>query len=475
MTQKNAILWFRKDLRLSDNPALYQAITQGYAILPIYIHDGNAPGEWPPGGASKWWLHHSLTALNHSLNENLCTFSGDAQEIMTRLVKQINADAVFWNRATTPWQEAQDKSVEKLMDKMGIECQTYNASLLREPPDLLKDDGTPYRVFTPFFRAGYLNRDEPNMHQNAPDHIPFAPRPEACQPLSALGLLPKIPWYKEMKTQWQPGEDGAQKRLKAFLKTGLKGYAELRNRPDMENISRLSPHLHFGEISPRTVWYEATGYALANNLESDLETFRSELGWREFSHTLLHHNPDLPKEPLQTKFKAFPWENNPHHLQSWQRGKTGIPIVDAGMRQLWREGWMHNRVRMIVASFLVKNLRLHWHHGQDWFWDCLVDADLANNAASWQWVAGCGADAAPYFRIFNPVTQGEKFDPKGTYVRKYVHELREMPADYIHKPWDAPQGICAMANLHLGENYPRPLVDLKASRDKALECYQQIK
>ena len=293
--------------------------------------------------------------------------------------------------------------------------------------------------------------------------------------LDDLKLIPDITWYEEMQTEWQPGEVGAQTCLRVFLENGLKGYKEGRNFPVRENVSRLSPYLHFGEISPNDVWHSAKSVMIMEQCENDGEHFLSEIGWREFSNTLLYHFPDIPRNNLQKKFDAFPWREDAAALRSWQSGQTGYPIVDAGMRELWQTGYMHNRLRMIVGSFLVKNLLLHWHHGEDWFWDTLVDADLANNAASWQWIAGCGADAAPYFRIFNPVTQGQKFDGTGAYVRRFVPELSKLPDKFLHNPWEAPEDVLEHAEVILDKNYPSPIVDLKLSRERALAAYKSLK
>jgi deoxyribodipyrimidine photo-lyase len=463
---KTALVWFRQDLRIHDNPALLHAIKNDYAVIPVFILDDLNAGPWKRGGASRWWLHHSLSALNAALDGKMIFLSGDAKTLIPETLKATNAEAVFWNRCYEPWRIARDKEIKEHLKAQSIIVETFNASMLWKPWTVLKDDGTPYKVFTPYYRRGCLGKGDVPQPESAPASIPFADFKTETR-LSDLALIPKINWYEHMEATWTPGEAGAQKRLNDFLAQGLKGYKEDRNRPDFENVSRLSPHLHFGEISPREVWHKARTAGMAQNLESDLDHFCSELGWREFSTYLLYHFPDLPWENLQTRFNDFDWaDHDSHELQRWQRGQTGIPIVDAGMRQLWQTGWMHNRVRMIVASLLVKNMLIHWHQGALWFWDTLVDADLANNSASWQWVAGCGADAAPYFRIFNPVTQGQKFDPNGDYVRRYVPELKDMDDKYLHEPWNAP---------HPPTNYPAPIVDLKISRDRALEAFAKTK
>jgi deoxyribodipyrimidine photo-lyase len=460
MPAKKAIVWFRQDLRLRDNTALIHA-AKTYDVIPVYILDDANAGEWKMGGASRWWLHQSLSALNESLDGNLVVRAGKADKIIPELVKEYSADAVFWNRFYEPWRIARDKKIKASLE---IECESFKDFLLWEPWELLKEDKTPYKVFTPYYRRGCLSKQAPEKPKNVPK-INFASTKNKGK-ISDLGLMPSIEWYKTMEKTWTPGEKGARSVFKTFLDDGLKGYKLGRNFPDKQKTSRLSPYLHFGEISIREAWHGAIAAAVAQNAESDVDTFCSELGWREFSNYLLYHFPQLPREPLQKKFGAFPWYKNAKHLAAWQRGQTGIPIIDAGMRELWQTGVMHNRVRMIVASFLVKNLLINWHEGEDWFWDCLVDADLANNSASWQWVAGCGADAAPYFRVFNPVTQGEKFDPNGDYVRRYVPELKNVPLEYLHKPWEMDDPP---------KNYPKPLVDLKKSRVAALEAYKEIK
>lgn len=449
MSEKIAIVWFRQDLRLKDNPALRHAVEQGYHILPVYIYDQDNAGEWAMGEASRWWLFKSLQSLNASMDSNITFRSGKADEVMPELIKESGAQAVFWNRCYEPWQIARDKSIKETLKAEGIETESFNASLLWEPWEVLKDDGTPYKVFTPYYRRGCLSKPEPAEPQAAPKTIKYADF-HGRYSENDLDILPKIQWYRKLDQHWDVSEDGAAKRFDHFLEHGLKGYKEKRNNPAQDHVSKMSPYLHFGNISVRELWHTARLRGMAEGWETDLDCFCSELGWREFSHALLYHFPDLPRKPLQEKFAGFPWAKDDGALEKWQKGLTGIPIVDAGMRELWETGWMHNRVRMIVASLLVKNMLLHWHHGEDWFWDCLVDADLANNSASWQWVAGCGADAAPYFRIFNPVTQAEKFDPNLEYIKKWVPEYGSA-------------------------DYPDPIVDLKTSRTKALEAYQEIR
>ena len=474
MTQCTALLWFRQDLRLKDNPALIHAVQNDYKILPVYILDTEHAGAYAPGGAKSWWLYKSLQCLNKNLDGNLVFRSGKADEIIPELLEQSGARAVFWNRCYEPWRIARDKALKSALEKNhNIDVQTFNASLLWEPWEIKNNQGEPYKVFTPFFRKGCVQHSEPEKPEPAPapiSYADFSPRHDE----GALNLLPSIQWYRKFEKYWEPGEDGAQKRLDEFLDNGLKGYKNKRNRPDLDNVSRLSPHLHLGEISPRDVWHAAQAKGRQAHWDGDMDTFLSELGWREFSYSQLYYNPDLMTKPLQEKFKTFPWRHSEKDLSAWQNGQTGIPIVDAGMRQLWETGWMHNRVRMIVASLLIKNMMIHWVEGENWFWDCLVDADLASNSASWQWVAGCGADAAPYFRIFNPVLQGKKFDPKGEYVRKFVPELTALPEKYIHAPWEAKKDDLEQAGIELGKTYPKPIVDLKTSRERALEAFKTL-
>ena len=464
------IMWFRQDLRLSDNPAFTEAANQG-TVLPIYILDDENAGEHKMGGASRWWLHHSLQSLNESLGDNLSFYRGDALGILERIIKHHDIKGVYWNRCYEPWRTARDKHIKQRLAEKGVEVHSFNGSLLWEPWSIQKDDGTPYKVFTPYYRRGCLNASSPREPLPAPQKLKCTKDEVTSSTLEALNLLPNIHWDKQLEPHWNIGEHGAQKRLHQFLEEGLYHYKDGRNLPSKPYVSRLSAHLHFGEISPNQVWSAAQ----ARGDNKHIDHFCSELGWREFSYSQLYHNPDLPRKNLQSKFDAFPWREDEATLTAWQKGQTGIPIVDAGMRELWQTGVMHNRVRMIVGSFLVKNLLLHWHHGEKWFWDCLVDADLASNSASWQWIAGCGADAAPYFRIFNPVTQGQKFDAEGEYTRRFVPELKDMPNKYLFNPWEAPDTVLKGAGVTLGKNYPKPVIDLKTSRNRALEAFQSLK
>ncbi len=477
-------VWFRQDLRLADNPALVAAVAAG-SVLPIYILDDHNSAEWAMGAASRWWLHYSLQALNAALGGRLLVARGDALTLIPQLLATGDIDTIHWNRCYEPWRIQRDKVLKEKLSSVGIESKSFNGSLLWEPWQVLKSDQTPYKVFTPYYRRGCLQSQPPALPLAAPEQIQFAKIHRLQAPgktgfalgenaIDSLELLPTIAWDKDMHETWDIGEAAALRRLQCFLETGLNGYKTGRNIPSQQHVSRLSPHLHFGEISPRQVWHLVQIYGHEAGAENDLDCFLSEMGWREFSYYLLYYNPELMRTNIQSKFDRFPWSNNADDLRAWQQGKTGFPLVDAGMRELWQTGYMHNRVRMVTGSFLVKNLLLHWHAGEEWFWDCLVDADLAANSASWQWIAGCGADAAPYFRVFNPITQGERFDPQGKYLRKYLPELAALPDKYIHNPAAAPAHILKEAHVLLGENYPLPIVDLKTSRERALAAFKTL-
>ena len=464
------LIWFRQDLRIKDNPALIEAAKQG-DILPIYILDDNNAGENILGAASRVWLHHALHDLNQSLDGHLQCYQGQPTTILQQLCQDKAITTVYWNRCYEPWRIDRDKKIKQTLLNQGISVKSFNASLLWEPWQTLKKDNTPYKVFTPFYRRGCLNAIEPRIPSEEPKQLTFIDNKQHKKAIENLNLLPKTCWHTKIEQQWDISQKGAENALITFFEQGVQAYKAGRNFPGQQNTSRLSPYLHFGQISPNQVWYQSYN----REQTGDLDTFRSELGWREFSYSLLYHFPQLPIQNLQVKFDRFPWQWGGDKLTAWQQGKTGYPIIDAGMRELWQTGFMHNRVRMIVGSFLVKNLLLHWQQGEAWFWDCLVDADLASNSASWQWIAGCGADAAPYFRIFNPVTQGEKFDKEGEYTRRYVPELKELPDKYLFKPWEAPEAVLEQAGIKLGESYPMPIVDLRESREQALEAFKTLK
>lgn len=469
------IVWFRQDLRLGDNPALSFAAKSG-DVVPIYIFEqGSKVAEKEPiGSASRWWLHYSLSALQERIG-GLGVFAGDPRVLIPEILSECGAQRIVWNRCYEPKAVERDTAIKTDLTSQGIVVKSFNAGLLVEPWHIKTQSGGPFKVFTPYWRAlQKFNHDAPARAAKATlDKDKLAKLPSS---ISELDLLPKNPnWAAGWDRLWEPGEKGAAARLKAFILDGLEGYAKLRDRPDKEHISRLSPHLHFGEISPRQIWASMSHVAAQHpSLAQDSSKFMSELAWREFSTHLLFHFPKLATENWKPDFDAYPWRKNKAHLNAWQQGMTGYPMVDAGMRELWQTGFMHNRVRMLVASFLIKHLRLHWRHGQAWFHDTLLDADLANNSASWQWVAGSGADAAPYFRIFNPIIQGQKFDPDGDYVRRWCPELAELDTKYIHCPFDAPEEILNDAGIKLGVTYPNPLVDHQAARNAALEGYKKV-
>ena len=468
MVNQLSIHWFRQDLRLSDNPALLSASKSGH-VLPIYIFDNQNPGEYLMGGASRWWLHHSLNELKKSLNYSLSIYQGDPIEILVDIINRYPVKEVHWNRCYEPWQIDCEQRIKAKLRSKGILVESHQGSLLWEPWSVMTGYGTPYKVFTPFYRKGCLNAKEPRLPLDKSDICQWVYDQKSLD-LSHLKLIPKIKWYQYMSTLWSIGESNAEKRFHDFLNNGISDYKSGRNIPSLSFVSRMSPHLHFGEISPNQLWYGVKKVSDDENVDH----FCSELGWREFSYAQLYYNPELPKKNLQSKFDHFPWLDSPRLLRAWKKGETGIPMVDAGMRELWKTGYMHNRVRMIVASFLVKNLRIHWHHGERWFWDTLVDADLGNNSASWQWIAGCGADAVPYFRIFNPIIQGEKFDPTGVYIRQYIPEIASLPNKYLFNPYAAPRSVLQAANIKLGIDYPKPIVDLKQSRQAALDAFKSL-
>ena len=452
---KTVLFWFKNDLRINDNPGLNFSSKKGL-VLPIYIHDENSK----IGSASKLWLHNSLLSLDKSLDNNLNFFSGNSLHIILSLCKKHNIENVVWNKSFEPELSSLESKIEKSLRKINVEVNKFNASLLWEPTDVIKSDGLPYKVFTPFYRKGCLSlSDEPRKPIHVSRNINFFSYNEK-KPIDLLGLSDNKKWNKKILKYWDIGEFHAKNKLLNFISQGLIGYKKLRDFPSGKNNSMLSPHIHFGEISVNQIWHEIKKHPL----DKDSDHFLSEIGWREFSYYLLHHFKKLDEENFQKKFDNFPWRYDEKLFSLWKKGKTGFPIIDAGMRQLWETGYIHNRVRMIVASFLVKNLQIHWHHGRDWFWECLVDADLASNSASWQWVAGSGADAAPYFRIFNPVLQSQKFDLNGEYIRKYIPELSQTETKYIHTPWE-------QKNV----DYYEAIIDLYSSREEALKSYNQIK
>lgn len=482
MSGAPTLLWFRQDLRVQDNAALAAAIDRGQAIVPVYILDEAGEGAWRLGGASRWWLHGSLESLDRALRQRglrLTLAYGDSAQVLSELVAATGAGAVYWNRRYEPSGIARDTAIKADLAARGVEARSFNTSLLFEPQTIANKQGRPFQVFTPYWRHCLtLPVGAPTLIKSGPLRAP-ASWP-ATRPLESLELRPTIPWDHGFHGAWTPGEEGAQQRLAQFLSQAVATYGEARDIPSIEGVSRLSPHLHFGEIGPRQIWAAAAALGRERGVfpaNVGVAKFLAEVGWREFAHHLLYHFPQTAAQPLRAEFARFPWRADPggHLLRAWQRGRTGYPIVDAGMRQLWTTGWMHNRVRMIVASFLVKHLRLSWTEGARWFWDTLVDADLASNTLGWQWSAGCGADAAPYFRIFAPVLQGEKFDGEGEYVRRWCPELARLPARFIHQPWAAPESVLQMAGVRLGETYPRPIVDHAKARAEALSAFQSLR
>ena len=461
-----AIVWFRRDLRLTDNPALRAALAAG-AVLPVYIHDPAGEGAWAPGAASRWWLHHSLAALESALaglGSRLVIRRGDSLEHLLAIARESGAVAVHWNRLYEPAAVARDTRIKAALREQGFAAESHAAALLHEPSVLKTGGGEPYRVFTPFWKR-FQQEVQPAPPVPAPRTLAApAPSPQGL-PLLSLELLPPLGWAARFPEFWQPGEAGALRQLRAFIRRALASYKSGRDYPAGTGVSYLSPHLHFGEISPRQVWHAVQG-AAHGPAAMGAEAYLRELGWREFAHHVLFNFPHTPDAPMYSKYTAFPWRRDHERLlRAWQRGATGYPIVDAGMRELWATGWMHNRVRMVAASLLVKNLRVPWLEGARWFWDTLVDADLANNTMGWQWSAGCGADAAPYFRIFNPVAQSRKFDPDGAYIRRWVPELSGLAGDTVHAPWE--EGGA--------RGYPTPVVDYAASRAEALDAMDRLK
>lgn len=471
------IVWFRNDLRLDDNPALDWAVRRGEAIIPVFLYANSEEGAWRIGGASKWWLHHSLTSLGHSLTKlgsNLIIrATEDSPKSLLELVTQTGASAVCWNRRYEPAIVSRDAKIKDELVTCGIAAQSFNGTLLCEPWKGTKADGTPYQVFTPYWKNQVV-RGFGTQPLPLPSNL-ITPKswPDSL-PVDALGLTPKVSWDTGFKV-WNPGETGAKERLTKLLSFIVATYDDTRNLPAQAGTSMLSPHLHFGEISSNSVVHAIRQRYPQPTLPIGVETYVKEIVWREFAYHLLFHFPSTPTEPLNPRFSKFPWTDNPLHLTAWQTGMTGYPIIDAGMRELWATGWMHNRVRMIVASFLVKHLLIRWQEGAAWFWDTLVDADLASNTMGWQWSGGCGADAAPYFRIFNPMLQGAKFDPKGEYVKRWCPELKDLDAKFIHSPWDAGVTELSTAGITLGKSYPFPIVSHSESRERAIEAYGMLK
>jgi deoxyribodipyrimidine photo-lyase len=470
------IVWFRQDLRIADQPALAAAAKVG-AVVPVFIWAPDEEGDWAPGGASRWWLHHSLVSLAEqleALGSRLIVRRGPSLEALKEVIAVVGADRVVWCRRYEPAAIDRDKRVKAELLKAGVRAESFNGSLLHEPWTVATKQGRPYQVFTPFWKSCVASYEE-----REPIHSPrklIAPEKwPSSVPLDSLELLPRIPWDNQFYDAWEPGAPAAAQKLTAFAGGHLADYKDERNRVDLEGFSRLSPHLHWGELSPRQVWAKVAAEARAEPRAAGPAAFLTEIGWREFAYHLIYHFPQTIDFPLKPQFSKLAWSRSKVRLNRWQRGQTGYPIVDAAMRELWATGFMPNRVRMIVASFLTKDLLIRWQAGAAWFWDTLVDADLSNNTLGWQWTAGCGADAAPYFRVFNPVNQAEQFDSEGVYIRRWVPELSRMPMPWIFKPWEAPNNVLSAAGVHLGDNYPHPIVDHAEARDAALAAFAKIK
>ncbi len=450
-----ALVWFRQDLRLADNPALAAAAAAARHVVPVYIWNPEEEGDWSPGGASRWWLHESLRQLDSSLQQRgsrLLLQRGSAVGTLQRIATATGATQIYWNRRYEPAAIRVEQALTRALDAAGLIGHGFHSSRLAEPDAVRSASGSPYQIFTPYWRA-FLQQVRINAPQPSPAYLPAPARwPDSLQ-LAQLGLLQNIPWHESLAAHWQPGETAARATLKEFVAQRLAGYAERRDQPDAAATSRLSPYLRHGELSPRQIWTAVMKAGERQGLEDVAVRegkFLAELIWREFATQQLVLHPTLPDRPRSAQFDTLAWRNDPEAFRAWSRGRTGYSMVDAGMRELWNTGWMHNRVRMIAASFLVKNLLLPWQQGERWFWDTLVDADLASNALNWQWVAGTSPDAAPWFRVFNPETQAEKFDPDGTYRRRHVPEAGT-------------------------PGYSEPIVDLKITRQRALDAYAALR
>lgn len=470
------ILWFRNDLRLEDNQAFYYAIKEGLPLCPLYVFSPNNTTAYPMGSASKWWLHFALKDLRSQLAKyhlELIVRTGPPREIIKNIAIQTGAKAVFWSEGYEPESIKDHAVIQKELTSQGIKVNSFKSYVLFDPSKVRNKSGNPFQVFTPFWRHCLSLNHQAILYRPDYKNIVVPTKWPHSETIEGLNLLPQINWDTGLADTWDPTVTAANKRLTHFVKKSLSNYQTDRDHPGIDGTSCLSAYLHFGQLSPNQVWHAVTLSEEAKHKGG--ETFLSEIGWREFAYHLLYHFPETPFNPLKKDFKHFPWRRNNKSLQAWQLGETGYPIVDAGMRQLWQIGWMHNRVRMVVGSFLVKHLLQPWQEGAAWFWDTLVDADLASNTLGWQWVSGCGADAAPYFRVFNPVLQGEKFDPEGIYVKCYLPELGKLPKKWIHKPWEAPKTVLEQAGVVLGKNYPTPIIGLDEGRSRALKAYEHFK
>lgn len=477
---KTSIVWFRNDLRLTDNPALIAAVKRGNPIVPVFIWNPDEEKTCAPGAASRWWLHRSLITLSADIQKHrtcLIIRKGNIKKVLQHLITQTDADVVFWNNRHEPSIIHCDDEIKHFLLNAGVKVETFNANLLFEPLKILNSSGNPFKVFTPFWKACLITNEPPPPFPQ-PKKLPVMEQLPDTLAIDDLHLAPIGNRTKGLSTLWKPGEQNALEKFLHFVENILNSYPVDRDRPDISGSSRLSAYLHFGEISPHQIWHLLKNYSTqekkSHSIKS-MEEYLRQLGWREFAHYLLFHFPHTVDKPFRSEFSTFPWAENSEGLKAWQTGQTGIPIIDAGMRELWTTGWMHNRVRMITASFLVKDLLIPWQQGAQWFWETLVDADLGNNTFGWQWTAGCGTDAAPFFRIFNPQLQGEKFDPQGNYIKKWIPELNYLSPDWIHKPWDAPSALLKKAGIKIGKTYPAPLINHKDARIRALEIVTRIK
>jgi deoxyribodipyrimidine photo-lyase len=475
MSTAPTLLWFRKDLRIADNSALAAAIDSGALVIPVFIWSPNEMGHWSSGAASKWWLHQALASLSgefRKLGGELILRRGDAPQVLEELIAETGATRVFWNRRYEAPLRTIDAGIKRQLRERSIDVQSFNSSLLNEPHTVAAGGGQPYKVYTPYWKKVKDRMLEP-VAVPAIEALQFPNVFPRSDGLESFELMPKLNWDAGFFDRWDVSEAGALQRLNAFVAGPIGNYHVDRDRPDHEGTSSLAPYLQWGQVGPRQI-------VQAVSTQCDLaaegpQVYLKEIYWREFAYNVLYHFPNTPDRPLRLEYEKFPWQTDAATLKAWRTGHTGYPIVDAGMRQLWQTGWMHNRVRMIVSSLLVKHLLQDWQDGARWFWDTLVDADLASNTLGWQWSGGCGADAAPYFRVFNPIIQGKKFDPDGDYVKRYVPELSGLDSEYIHEPWEAPRSVLYKAGIEMGVTYPKPIIEHKAGRERALSALAQFK
>lgn len=474
MSKEGVLLWFRRDLRLRDNAALAAALEEGKVVWPCFIHDPDGEAAAAPGAAASVWLHHTLVALRNDLAQfglPLYFRKGDSMGELRDLLGLTRAGGVYWNRCFLPPFQERDARIKRTLRGEGFLAKSFNSSLLFEPQRVSTGQGKPYQVFTPFWKT--VSQRDPDPPVKVDLRALHRPQdPKGTGKLEDLGLLPKEDWPVSLISHWEAGEGAAMRRLDHFIESGMGAYAKARDMPGRDGTSLMSPFLAVGSVGPRQIWQKVKESGKAPT--AGARAFLREVGWREFAYHVIHHFPDTPRQALREKYRNFPWQPDSELLNKWKQGQTGYPMVDAGMRQLWRTGWIHNRARMVVGSFLTKHLLQSWEKGAAWFWDTLIDADLANNTLGWQWVAGCGADAAPYFRVFNPFIQGEKFDGTGAYVRQYVPELADLPDEFLHRPWETPKAVLESAGVRLGETYPTPIIEHSKGRRRALEALSKV-